>query len=84
MTRFAEILFELIPYDRTPVRSRPLLLHANILNFSKIYIEVIVFEVPHPSCYILKLSYPKYSRFQDTHRQLIFIKPNMSQELVTS
>lgn len=61
MTRFAEVLFELIPYDSTPVKNRPLLLHTKIINFSKIYIEVKVFEVPHPSCYVLKLSYPNPS-----------------------
>jgi len=77
--RFAGLTYELATPNNAPVKSRATWLHSKSSSFSRVRMEVRVFEVPEPGRYVLRVQGLKGGQAADSQHRLVFTRPHLVQ-----
>ncbi len=80
-SRFAGLTYELIAPDNTPVESRRVWLHSKSSSFSRVRMEMRVFEVQEAGRYVLRVQGLKGGEAAGPECKLVFTRPHLAQKV---
>jgi hypothetical protein len=79
--RFAGLDYELSAVDGTPVKGRTTWFHAKTSGLSKVRMEMRIYEIPEPGCYVLRVQGLGAARAADAKHRVVFMRPHLVQAL---
>jgi len=80
--RFAGVDFLLSTGDGTPVKGRTTWFHARSSGFTRVRMEVRIFELPMPGRYTLRLVGSGEPRPKDHEHRIVFMRPHLAQMVI--
>ena len=77
--RFAGLTYELTTPGNAPVKSRATWLRSRSSSFSRVRMEMRVFEVPEPGPYVLRVRGLNGGQAAGSEHRLVFVRPHLAQ-----
>lgn len=74
---FARLGYQLTAVDGTAVSGRPALFHAKTSGFSTVRMEMMVYEIPRPGRYHLRIQGLDDTRGADSRECIVFMRPHL-------